>query len=104
MPVSHPLGFFIRNLFKEEGIVPNIAFSFDDEITISEMVAQNMGIAVLANIPILRRNFSTIPLDIKSELPIIYLTYNKNLNHSGNIKRFIRHIMANADYHKVTSS
>lgn len=87
---SNPLGVFIRNLFNEEKIVPNIIFTFDDGITISEMVAQDFGIAVLTNIPILKNYLSIIPLDLKSDSPILYLVYNKNSNRSKAIQNFVR--------------
>ena len=94
---NNPLGIFIRNLFKEQKIDPNIVFAFDEEITISEMVAQDFGIAVLSNIPILRNYYlSIIPLDIKSDLPILYLAYHKHLNHSKAIQKFICLLNASA--------
>lgn len=87
---NNPLGIYIRNLFKEEEILPNITFSFDVEVTISEMVAHNFGIAVLVNTPILRSyNLAIIPLEVKSDLPILYLAYKNHWNHSDCVKNFI---------------
>ncbi len=94
---NNTLGICIRNLFKEQNIVPNIIFAFDEEIIISEMVAQDFGIAILVNTPILRNhNLSIIPLDVKSDFPILYLAYQKNSNHSKSIKNFIHILKANA--------
>lgn len=88
---NNPLGVSIRNIFKKQKITPDIVFAFDEEMTISEMVAQDFGIAVLANTPILRNhNLSIIPLDVKLDFPTLYLVYQKNSNHSKSIKNFIR--------------
>lgn len=87
---NSPLGIYIRNLFKEQKILPNIIFSFDGEVTISEMVAHNFGIGVLVNTPILRsHNLAIIPLDVKSDLPILYLAYKNHCNYSKYVKNFI---------------
>lgn len=86
---NNPLGIFIRKVFKDQNIVPNIVFAFDEEITISEMVAQDFGIAILANIPVLRHYLPIIPLDTNSDSPLLYLGYHKNSNHSKSIKNFI---------------
>lgn len=93
---NNPLGVFIRNLFKEQKIVPNIIFAFDEDITISEMVAQDFGIAILANIPLLENYLSVIPINIKSDSPILYLAYHKNSNHSKAIQIFIRLLKTSA--------
>lgn len=87
---SNPLGAFIRNLFKSQKVEPNIVFAFDEDITICEMVAQDFGIAVLDNMPILRDCFSIIPLDIETDLPLLYLVYHKNSMNSKVIQNFIR--------------
>lgn len=97
---NNPLGFFICNLFKEQEIIPNIMFSFDEDITISEIVAQGFGIAVLSNIPILRNYLSIIPLSITSELPILYLAYHKHSNNSKAIQKFIRLLKKSANLHE----
>ena len=87
---NNPLGISIRSLFREQGIVPNIVSSFDEEITIREMVAQDFGIAVLANAPVLQNhNLSIIPLDVKSDLAILYLVYQKSYDYSDSVKKFI---------------
>lgn len=89
-----PLGISIRNLFKKQKAVPDIVFSFDEAITISEMVTQDFGIAILVNAPILRdHNLSIIPLEVKSAAPILYLAYKKNSNLSKSIKNFINHLI-----------
>lgn len=94
---STPLGIFIRNLFKEQNKIPNIVFSFDGEVTISQMVAQDFGIAVVVNTPILQNyNLSIIPLNAKSVFTNLYLAYYKNYNHSKTIKSFIHHLRRNA--------
>ncbi len=95
---NNPLGIFIRNLFKEQKVVSNIEFAFDEEITISEMVAQDFGIAILVNIPILQNYLSIIPLDIKSDSPILYLAYHKNSYHSKSIKNFIHHLITSSTF------
>lgn len=89
-----PLGLFVRNLFKNENLTPNIVFSFDDEVTISEMVAQDLGIAILVDIPVFRHYLSIIPLDIKLEPPVIYMIYHKDSSHTKIIFSFLRHIFA----------
>lgn len=92
------LGIFIRKVFKEQRITPHIAYTFDGEITISEMVAHDFGIAVVANIPILKNYLSIIPLDIESESPYLYLVYHKNSNKQKSIKKFIRHLMSYSSF------
>lgn len=90
---SNPLGLFIRNQFKNENINPNIIFSFDEEITISEMVAHDLGIAILIKLPLLQHYLSLIPLKINAEPPTLYLIYHKESDHAKIIRRFVRHIM-----------
>jgi len=93
---NNPLGVYIRNLFTEKNIIPNIVFSFDGEVTISEMVSQAFGIAILVNTPILRNyNLSIIPLNEKVNSATLYLTYHKNSYHSKSVASFIRHITEN---------
>lgn len=99
---NNPLGIYIRRLFNEEKIVPNIVFAFDEGITISEMVAQDLGVALLNNMSILQNYLSIIPLDIKSDPPIVYLAYHKNLHHSKAVKKFIRHLKTNSKSHNST--
>lgn len=90
---NNPLGIFIRNQFKKENINPNIIFSFDEEVTISEMVAQDFGIAVLVKIPVFNNCLSFIPLKIKTEPPVLYLIYHKDSGHAKLIHRFVRHVL-----------
>jgi len=90
---SNPLGQYIRNMFKEENISPNIVFSFDEEITISEMVAENLGVAVMTKIPILQNSLTVIPLDLKSDPPFLHLAYHRNSNHSKIIHKFVQHVI-----------
>lgn len=94
---SNPIGLFIRSLFTEQNIVPNIVFSFDEEMTITEMVTEDFGVAVLADKPILHSYLSVIPLDIQTEPPVLYLAYHKNSHHSANTYNFIRHIITNTE-------
>jgi len=87
---SNPIGISIRNLFREQGIIPNIVLSFDEEITISEMVAYDFGIAILPNSPILKQHsLSVIPINVKADLPILHLVYRSNYNYSESVKSFI---------------
>ncbi len=93
---NSPLGIYIRNLFKEKNIAPNIMFSFDGEITIGEMVALDFGIAVIAYTPLLRnQNISIIPLNVESDLPLLHLTYKKHSEHSQCIKDFLQLLRKN---------
>lgn len=93
---SNPLGNFIRKAFKEQNIVPNIIFSFDESITISEMVTQDFGIGIIANIPILNHYLPIMPLYFNIDLPVLYLAYLKNANHSKAIREFVHLLNASA--------
>lgn len=93
---NNPLGIFIRKLFSEKKIVPNIAYAFDEDITISEMLAHDIGVAVLANIPMLRNYLSIIPLNINTESPVLYFAYRKSSNQSKAIQKFISFLNTNA--------
>jgi DNA-binding transcriptional LysR family regulator len=87
---NHPLGIYIRSLLKEQNIFLNFTFAFDEDITICEMVAQDLGVAILNNIPILSKYLSVIPLDLKSDQPILYLAYHRNSIHLKANQKFIQ--------------
>lgn len=93
---NNPLGIFIRKLFLDQKLVPKIAYAFDEDITISEMVARDIGIAVLANIPLLRNYLSIIPLYINAESPVLYLAYRKTSSQPKAIQEFISFLNTNA--------
>lgn len=94
---KHPFGILIYNLLRKQKIVSNIIYTFDDEITISEMVAQDFGIAVVVNTPILRNfNLAIIPLDVKSDSPILYLAYHKQAIFSKPTMNFIHLLKINS--------
>lgn len=93
---SNPLGNYIRTLFKENKITPNIVFSFDESITISAIVAQDLGVAVLANIPIQPSDISIIPLDLNTDSPVLYFAYYKNSYHTKALQKFIRLLNASS--------
>jgi DNA-binding transcriptional LysR family regulator len=96
---NNPLGISIRSLFAEQRIVPNIIFAFDEEITISEMVSQDFGIAILANTPILQNHIlSIIPLDVKPNFATLYLVYRNNYDYSNSIMNFILLLKSNAKF------
>lgn len=95
---NNPLYVCINNLFKKQNITPHIVFSFDDDITISEMVSHNFGLAILVNTPILRNyNVSIIPLNVKSASAILYLAYRKNDELSNACRSFINQLKMNAN-------
>lgn len=95
---NNPLHLYISNLFKEQNIEPYIVLSFDDDITISEMVAQNFGIAIVVDTPILRNhNVSIVPLNANSASAILYLAYRKDAILSSSSRGFINQLKKNTN-------
>lgn len=90
------LGHFLRKVFSEMNIHPNIKFEAENEQGIAGLVSQNFGIAVIGKTLILE-NQDIVQIKIKDFKfkRYIYLAYLKNKQQKPYVKKFLTYIKSN---------
>lgn len=90
------LGQFIRKIFVDEKINPQIKFEADNEQGIIGLVSQNFGIALVGKTPMIE-NSDLVQIKIKNlkHKRYIYLAYLKNKQMKKYTKKFFNYIKKN---------
>jgi len=87
------LGKFTRKIFGSHGLQPNIICESPDENAISALVAENFGIALIANVEQLKnRPVQVLALTGTSLEHTVYMAYTKNHYTVYAVEKFIRFI------------
>lgn len=87
------LGHFIRKIFTEEKINPQIKFEAENEQGIIGLVSQNFGISIVGKTPLVENsNLAQIKIKNLKHKRYIYLAYLKNRQLKKYTKEFFKYI------------
>ena len=87
------LGHFIRKIFAEEKINPQIKFEAENEQGIIGLVSQNFGISIVGKTPLVENsNLAQIKIKNLKHKRYIYLAYLKNRQLKKYTKEFFKYI------------
>lgn len=90
--VDSGLGKFTRKIFAEHNIQPHILCESSDEYSISAMVEEEFGIALVANCHgIAQANVKVLHITQQSLYHTVYMVYNQNRYQTPAVKNFIRY-------------
>ena len=87
------LGKFTKEIYASYGLSPNIVCESPDENAISSLVAEEFGIALVANVDLLKKkNVCILPIAGSPLQHTVYLAYRKDRYQIHSVKNFIRFI------------
>ncbi len=94
---SSGLGMYTRNVYVSHSLNPRIVCESPDENAIASLVAENFGIALIANVEILRHfKVEILPLADLSLTHTVYLACLKNRYQIPAVKSFIKFVESTA--------
>jgi len=87
------LGKYTRRIYQTHGLNPDIICESPDENAISSLVAEDFGIALVANVTQIQdRNICILPINDTALAHTVYLAYKKNRYMIASAKNFISFI------------
>ena len=83
----------VDRMFEQIRVKPDIAYEIEEDGCMAGLVAQNFGIAVMPEIPVLRQlNVDVIPILNQHEKRYVYMARAKDAYHSPLVQRFAEYV------------
>lgn len=83
----------VENMFSRAHIEPKIAYEIEEDGSMAGLVAQNFGIAIMPEIPILQQLYvDVIPLRSQHQKRDIYMAQGKDVYQTPMVRRFAEYV------------
>ena len=83
----------IDHLFEQAKIRPRIAYEIEEDSSMAGLIAQNFGIGIMPDIPVLRTlNVDILPLNLPKHRRYIYMALCRNHYHPPVVDKFIKYV------------
>mgnify|MGYP005762040215 FL=1 len=83
----------IDHLFEQAKIRPRIAYEIEEDSSMAGLIAQNFGIGIMPDIPVLRTlNVDILPLNLPKHRRYVYMALCRNHYHPPVVDKFIKYV------------